>query len=312
MSKEPDVIRWSEDLISRERWEGLVGDSVSRLVNAVEGPFFPHAMLLVGPQALGRELVTIELAAALVCQEGGSVWCACPSCARVRGGVHPDVVLVQGTGASKKINIEQVRGIVEQAPGKPFEGRHRVWILDGVESGKLGPEAANALLKTLEEPPPHVRFLLLAANPEGVLATIRSRCQTTMLPGVVAAATWLRTSGPAELAGWSGSGVEIGAEVEAAKEVIAGAKQDRELMPLLRLVRRLRQEPWAFEVLEAASLDLAANDGDGGYGEAYLRLASDLLGTQARVAALNLNQGRQMLACLLSWAAEDLALSAPV
>ncbi|MCP4899437.1 MAG: hypothetical protein GY906_20930, partial [bacterium] len=284
---------------SRDRWEGLVGDVLGRLVGAVDGGLFPHAVLLIGPEALGRELVAIELASALTCHEGATQSCSCRSCKRVRGGVHPDVVIVQGTGASGKINIEQVRGIVDQAPGKPFEGRHRVWILDGVEAARLGPEAANALLKTLEEPPSHVRFVLLAANPEAVLATIRSRCQTTILPGVVAAASFLGTAGLPELAGWNPEEVDVASEVEVAARALAAAYDDHQIMPLIQLARHLKAEPWAFEVLQAAALDLGSREKSGDVAEDFIRLAAELLEVQGRTSALNLNQGRQILSCLL-------------
>jgi hypothetical protein len=297
----PDITQpaWTEEMISRDRWEGLVGDVLTRLVGGVDGGLFPHAVLLIGPEGLGRELVAVELAAALTCPEGASLWCICSSCARVRGGVHPDAVVVQGVGASGRINIEQVRGIVDQAPGKPFEGRHRVWILDGVEAGRLGQEAANALLKTLEEPPSHVRFVLLAANPEAVLPTIRSRCQTTVLPGVVAAAEFLEATGLPELAGWCDAEVDVAGEVEAAARALATAYDDRQIMPLIRLARHLKGQPWAFEVLQAAALDLGSRERAGEVTEDYVRLASELLEVQGRVSALNLNQGRQILSCLL-------------
>jgi hypothetical protein len=299
VTQKEETVAWSEELISRDRWEGLVGDVLARLIGAVDGGLFPHAMLLIGPEALGRELVATELAAALACHQGATAWCTCSSCARVRRGVHPDVVVVRGVSASGKISIEQVRGIVDQASGKPFEGRHRIWILDGVDAAHLGAEAANALLKTLEEPAAHVRFLLLAANPEAVLPTIRSRCQTTVLPGVVAAASWLGESGLPELAGWRDADVDVGAEVESAAQALAAARDDDQAMPLIRLACHLKGQPWAFEVLEAAALELGTRESSAETAEDYVRLAAELLEVQGRVSALNLNQGRQILSCLL-------------
>lgn len=97
----------------------------------------------------------------------------CPSCLRIERGVHPDVVLL-GPGPAGSIKIDQVRDVVDRAAFRPFEGRRRVVIVD--EADALVEQAQNALLKTLEEPPPASVFLLVTARPDAMLPTVRSRC----------------------------------------------------------------------------------------------------------------------------------------
>ena len=101
----------------------------------------------------------------------GSTRAACaPSCTRIARGVHPDVIVVV-PGDSGSIKIEQVRDIVDRAAYRPFEGRRRVVIID--EADALVPAAQNALLKTLEEPPPSSVFMLVTSRPDTLLPTVR-------------------------------------------------------------------------------------------------------------------------------------------
>ncbi len=187
MSDEP--VRWWEiEIDDGERWRELVEPALERLLSARDRDRLPHALLLVGPPGLGRELAAVEAAVLLVCEGVEGPWSESSCSARVREGLHPDVEAVLPTGAKQIIKIEQIREIVDSAASRPYEGLRRVWILDGVEAGRFGTGAANAFLKVLEEPPEHVIFILLAANPMAVLPTIRSRCQQLTLPGSVAVA----------------------------------------------------------------------------------------------------------------------------
>lgn len=137
-----------------------------------------HALLFSGPKGLGKAAAAAALARAACCRdprgEGALGGCGvCPSCRQVEEGVHPDVRWVAPSPGN--IRIEQVREIVREAHLRPFSGRGRTFILR--EADRLTEEAANALLKVLEEPPEGTRFILLTAMPGALLPTIRSRCQ---------------------------------------------------------------------------------------------------------------------------------------
>jgi DNA polymerase-3 subunit delta' len=98
----------------------------------------------------------------------------CPSCARIARAVHADVLVIE-PAETGTIKIDQIRDAIERTAYRPFEGRRRVVIVDGAEA--LNVEAQNALLKTLEEPPPASTFVLVTSKPDVLLPTVRSRCQ---------------------------------------------------------------------------------------------------------------------------------------
>lgn len=137
-----------------------------------------HALLFSGPRGLGKAATAAALARAACCRDprgaGALGGCGvCPDCRQVEAGVHPDVRWVAPSPSN--IRIEQVREILREAHLRPFSGRGRTFILRGAD--RLTEEAANALLKVLEEPPDGTRFILLTAMPGALLPTIRSRCQ---------------------------------------------------------------------------------------------------------------------------------------
>ena len=154
-----------------------------------------HAYLLTGPGRVGKMTLAVELAKALNCtgrsdHRQDSPCGVCSQCTRTAAGSHADVRVVSKVSRAESsrsereaartvIGIQEVREVLHQVSLKPFEGSRIVVIFDGVES--LSDEAANALLKTLEEPPEQVTLLLLTANEDAILPTIRSRCRRLSL-----------------------------------------------------------------------------------------------------------------------------------
>ncbi|MDA1128039.1 MAG: DNA polymerase III subunit delta' [Chloroflexi bacterium] len=145
-----------------------------------------HAYLLSGPTHVGKMALAVNLSQAVNCLEASGVPCgSCTQCTRIAQGIHSDVrVVAPGQGedarsARTRIGISDVKEALRRVSMNPYEGFCSVVIFDGAES--MTDDAANALLKTLEEPPPQVLFLLLTANESAVLPTVLSRCQTLSL-----------------------------------------------------------------------------------------------------------------------------------
>ncbi|WP_305041852.1 DNA polymerase III subunit delta' [Geoalkalibacter sp.] len=130
-----------------------------------------HAYLFTGPEGVGKRLMALALVRALFCPQQGCGTCV--ACRKVDHFNHPDLHLLEPDGAS--IKIEQVRGIQREFSYRPLEAPRKVCLIEHPE--KMQTAAANALLKTLEEPTGEALFILLSAHPEQVLPTIRSRCQ---------------------------------------------------------------------------------------------------------------------------------------
>jgi DNA polymerase-3 subunit delta' len=134
-----------------------------------------HAYLISGPPQIGKTRLARVLAQALNCAQPDPPCGRCTSCAKIAQDTHPDVQLIVGKGAGGSIKIEQIRTLQREVVLAPYEGRYRVWILRGVDQATL--EAANSLLKTLEEPPAHVILMLTTIQVEALPATVVSRCQ---------------------------------------------------------------------------------------------------------------------------------------
>ncbi len=146
---------------------------VEILRRAVELDRLPHALVFAGPAGVGKRSLAVLLAQLLNCAspDAGRSCGGCLSCRKVAGGLHPDVRVIEPDGAF--IKIEQVRQLISEIAFQPFEGRYRIIILDGAE--QMRQEAANSLLKTLEEPPSRTIIILVTTNPYLLLTTIRSR-----------------------------------------------------------------------------------------------------------------------------------------
>ena len=135
---------------------------------ALESP-----LLLLGPEGIGRRFSVEQAAQELFCEGTKQAGCPCSSCYMISRGNHPDVITLAPVG-EKVIGINDVREILSEARSYPAAASLRCFILDGAD--RLSIAAANALLKTLEDPPARSRFFLLAEDRDRVLPTIRSRC----------------------------------------------------------------------------------------------------------------------------------------
>lgn len=157
-------------------WGDVIGQerAVALLQRALENQRVAHAYIFHGPEGVGKKLTAITLAMALNCTAAGERPCgSCSACSRIGRGIHPDVALVEPDGAN--IRIEQVREIERKLSMAAYEGRKRLYILDPADALSL--EAANAFLKTLEEPPLDTVFALITDKINRLLPTIISRCQ---------------------------------------------------------------------------------------------------------------------------------------
>ncbi len=294
-----------EGALDRGRWGPLVDRFLERLAAAIARDRFPHAVLLSGPEGLGRELVAVETAAMLVCADCDTPYCHSRDADRVRLGIHPDVVVLRGEGRKQIVKINSIRRIVDDAPGRPFEGQCRVWIIDSVDARRFPPESANAFLKVLEEPPSHVRFLLLAANPQATLPTIRSRCAEILLPGAVAAADRIGVDGvPPEVAHRGEDGQPVAELIEQARRGLAKVLAGDDAAAV-RLATVLGGQENGLELAAVAACELTSEPGHEERASACAGLAAELLRTDGLARSLGLRPARQMLSVLLRWAHEE-------
>jgi DNA polymerase-3 subunit delta' len=163
-------------------WQ-VVGQSrvVSLLQRSLERGSIAHAYLVTGPPHVGKMTLALNLAQALNCQ-GTEVPCGvCDSCQKIASGKHADVQIIGlNSNGATEISIDQIREMQHSSNLPPFEGKHKVFIIDRAEL--MSTEAANCLLKTLEEPAAGVIFILLTTSGGVLPATVVSRCQKLELP----------------------------------------------------------------------------------------------------------------------------------
>lgn len=132
-----------------------------------------HSYLFVGPKEVGKTQTALEVAKLVNCEAFNNQPCGqCPSCHKIERGNHPDVMILQPQGGS--IKIDQIRFLLSRLQLKAFEAKTKVFIIGDVETMTL--EAANSLLKTLEEPASHTLMILTTSLEQANLDTIRSRC----------------------------------------------------------------------------------------------------------------------------------------
>jgi DNA polymerase-3 subunit delta' len=173
------------------RLENLVGQdpAVTVLQRAIATSRVPHAYLFEGPAGVGKRCAAIGLAMALNCEASAqapdkTACGACEACRRISGGLHPDVLTFTAEGT--QILMEQAQEIVSLGQRPPHEARARVIIID--DADRLNANAANCLLKTLEEPSAGTHLVLVTSAPDRLLDTIRSRTQRVRFRAVPAEA----------------------------------------------------------------------------------------------------------------------------
>ncbi len=158
--------RLFDDVIGHDRVVRLLGEELERPA---------HAYLFVGPGAVGKATVARRFAAGLLCPTGANHAQPCSSCRRVASGNHPDLMVVEPEGRTM-MTVDQARSTVASATLAPFESARKVILVD--DAGMMSEAAANALLKTLEEPTTSTVFVLIAESEDDLPPTVASRCRT--------------------------------------------------------------------------------------------------------------------------------------
>lgn len=146
---------------------------VKSLQNAIKNQKISHAYLFCGPRGTGKTTLARLLAKSVNCENPDKAPCGeCDNCRAANEGTHPDIIEING---ANETHVDDVREIIERANLAPMQGKVKIYIIDEVH--QLSSAASSALLKTLEEPPENVIFVLATTDPQKLLPTIISRCQ---------------------------------------------------------------------------------------------------------------------------------------
>ena len=146
---------------------------IQTLKNAIVQNRIAHAYLFCGPRGTGKTSIAKIFAKMLNCEDESNKPCEkCTNCKMVQNGSHPDIIEID---AASNNGVDEVRNLIDKVKYAPMQGKYKVYIIDEVHMMTTG--AFNALLKTIEEPPAHVVFILATTEPNKVIPTIISRCQ---------------------------------------------------------------------------------------------------------------------------------------
>ena len=162
----------------------IVGQELIReqLQGAIREKKVAHAYILCGENRSGKEFIAKTFAQALLCEGNPEACGECHSCRQAATANHPDIIYVKHEKPNT-IGVEDVRdGIIQTVQIRPYSSHYKIYILE--EAEKMTPQAQNALLRTIEEPPEYVVFLLLTSSTEALLPTIQSRCVKLMMKPV--------------------------------------------------------------------------------------------------------------------------------
>ena len=156
-----------KDIIGQEK-------AINILLGTLSQNRIPSSYLFAGESGIGKKFTAVNFAKTLNCLNSQPSDCCdeCPSCKKIDSQTHPDFMMV--TPEKSEIRVEEVRAIEEALSFAPYEGKRKVVIVDEAEA--MNASAANAFLKTLEEPPPQSIIILIASSPDRLPETIRSRC----------------------------------------------------------------------------------------------------------------------------------------
>src|SRR6202050_5136690 len=158
-----------------KKFSELIGQEHVRraLVNALESGRVHHAFLFSGTRGVGKTTIARILAKCLNCETGvtPNPCGVCAACREIDAGRFPDLIEVD---AASRTKVDETRELLQNVPDRPTRGRYKVYLVDEVHM--LSTHSFNALLKTLEEPPPHVKFLLATTDPQKLPVTVLSRC----------------------------------------------------------------------------------------------------------------------------------------
>jgi DNA polymerase-3 subunit delta' len=171
-------------------WQVKGHDWVVRILSgSIAQEKVSHAYLFAGPSNVGKSTLALNLAQALVCKAEDRPCGECDPCRKTMAGIHPDVRRVnlqyqallrdEASGEQNELRIDTIRSITQGVGLKPFEGDRKVFVIEDADN--MTTQAANSMLKTLEEPPPYVVLALTASDARLLLPTIVSRCQVFCL-----------------------------------------------------------------------------------------------------------------------------------